>query len=217
MMLFVVVMLSLFALATSAKATAPSTFIPLSANSYSFTRGTPSNVVVDLYIDLGCSSTMDAWPVLTDVVKAYKDKVSFLFHVFPLPYHQQAFLLSKAAWTVQHFAGDDAAFVFFDTVFAKQPQIYNDATADKTYNEVIALIGTWATDGTNVTDSQYAVGMNKSNPVGQSVEMGARYMWKYSTLHDVFGTPLYFVNGVFVTEGLDTYDEWAQTLDSLVK
>jgi len=86
--------------------------IPLSSNEYSYTRGNPSSsIVVEMYIDLACSATMDAWPTLNEVVDAYSNDVFFEYHVFPLPYHQQAFILSKAASTVNYF-GDSASSVF---------------------------------------------------------------------------------------------------------
>ena len=73
----------------------------------------------------------------------------FRFHVFPLPYHQQAFLLSKAAETVD-FLGDSksSVFTYMDIVFANQDQIYTSSTADMTYNQVVDLIMPWATNGT---------------------------------------------------------------------
>ena len=62
----------------------------------------------------------------------------------------------------------------------KQPEIYNSATADMTYNQVIDLVGTWATSGliflcgisslylsicvilgTGITIAQYNEGMNR--------------------------------------------------------
>ena len=196
--------------------TTTSTLIPLSANSYSFTRGTPSPVVVDLYIDLACSDTQLVWSQLNDVVKTFKDRVQFHVHVFPLPYHQQAFLLSKAATIVKNYGGLDSAFIFMDTCFEYQSQIYNDATADLTYNQVISLISKWATNGTGVTTTQFYEGMNRSTAIGQQLEMNTRYMWKYSTLHEVFGTPLYYVNNEFVLDGLNTYEDWVATLTALL-
>ncbi len=193
------------------------TFIPLSSTSYSFSRGTPSLTTVDLYIDIGCSSTRDVWDILTSVVKKYKTQVSFLFHVFPLPYHQQSFILSKAATVVDHFKGTDATFTFMDTAFELQPQIYNDATANMTYNQVVSLVGEWAVNGTGLTPKQFQDGMDKSTPLGVSIEMSTRYMWKYSTLHNVFGTPLYYLNGVFVSDGLETEEDWTAALDNLLQ
>lgn len=77
---------------------------------------------------------------------------SFRFHVFPLPYHQQAFLLSKAAETVDYLGDSKSSvFTYMDTVFANQDQIYTSSTADMTYNQVVDLIMPWATNGKHLT------------------------------------------------------------------
>lgn len=70
--------------------------IPLSPSSYSYKIGNPaSNVIVEFFLDLGCSACLQSWPTLQKLVENYKDRVLFLYRVFPLPYHQQAFILSK--------------------------------------------------------------------------------------------------------------------------
>ena len=152
------------------------TMIPLSKTGYSYVRGNPSSpVTVELYIDLGCSSCLESWPTLTQVYKEYKSRVNFHYKIFPLPYHQQAFILSKGAGVVQHFgSSEEAVFNYFDTVFANQAQIYNSATAGMSYNQVIDLVAGFATAGTGVSQDQYYVGMNSSSSVGNSVEMSAR-------------------------------------------
>eukprot|EP01031_Cornospumella_fuschlensis_P052703 gene52703-64399_t len=113
------------------------TFIPLSKDGHAFHRGnTAALTTVEYFIDLSCSSCRDSWPLLSKVYETYKDRVHFLYRVFPLPYHQQGFILAKAAQVVSAYSSDsEAVFRFFDTCYAKQPAIYNSATADMTYNE----------------------------------------------------------------------------------
>lgn len=192
------------------------TFIPLSKDGHAFHRGnTASLTTVEYFIDLTCSACRESWPLLTQVYQEYKDKVHFMYRVFPLPYHQQGFILAKAAQVVQANGNSDAVFKFFDTAYIKQPAIYNSATADMTYNEVIKLVGDWATADTGVTLDQYYTGMNSSTPIGQQCEMNARYMWKYITLQDVFATPMFQVDGLKVG-GLNTFADWQSVLDPLV-
>ncbi len=154
--------------------------------------------------------------MLNQVVAEYSDRVNFLYRILPLPYHQQAFIVSKAASLVDYYSSSsDAVFTFMDTAYDQQPSIYNSATADMTYNQVVALVQSWAIDGTGVTKEQYAEGMNSSTTAGSSIEMNSRYMFKYSALHDIWATPVFAINGVKVL-GLDSYNLWAQTLDSLL-
>lgn len=186
--------------------------IPLSPSTYAFQRGNESSKInAAIFIDLSCSDTKAVWDTLNKVYDNYKGSVNFLYHVFPLPYHQYAFVLSKAAHVVDAYGDQGAVFHYFDTVFANQEQISNSATAGKTYDEMVAFIGKWATDGTGVTQEEYVQGMKNSN-----IEMNTRYMWKYCTLHSVFGTPLYSINGI-MDLGLTTYQQWANTLDGLIE
>ncbi len=171
--------------------------------------------MVEFYIDLSCSSCQSEWPTLNNVVKNYSDRVNFLYRIIPLPYHQQGFILSKAASVVNYYTSLDSVFTYFDTVYANQAQIYNSATADKTYNEVVSLVGEWATLNTGLNSKQYYEGMNQSTSIGSTCEMNTRYMFKYLTLHDVYATPTYSINGLKVM-GLDTYAQWANTLDTLL-
>lgn len=187
------------------------TAIPLSKDGWAFHRGNLAALTtVDLYIDLTCSSCRDSWPTLTRVYNSYKDKVHFKYHVFPLPYHQQAFITAKAAQVVSAYGTPDAVFTYFDTCYAKQPAIYNSATADMTYNEVVKLVGDWATTDTGVTSDQYYAGMSNS-----TYEMNARYQWKYTTLQGVYATPFTAIDGLKAM-GLDTFADWQAALNPLV-
>ena len=76
-----------------------------------------------------------------------------------------------------------------DTAFANQGDIYTSVTANMTYTEVVGMVELWATNGTGLTSEQYKIGMNSSTPEGETIEMNARYMFKFSTLHRAYGTP----------------------------
>lgn len=188
------------------------TAIPLSKTGYAFHRGNLASLTtVELYIDLTCSACRDSWPLLNKVYNTYKEKVHFFYRIFPLPYHQQAFITAKAAQVVSAYgSSSESVFTFFDTCYAKQPQIYNSATADMTYNEVVALVGGWATTDTGVTVDEYNTGMNNSTN-----EMNARYAWKYSTLQGIYATPFTAIDGLKAM-GLDTFADWQAALDPLV-
>ena len=191
------------------------TKIPLAPNARAFHRGNLTSVTtVDFFIDLTCSSCLDEWPLISQVYDAYKNDVHFLYHLFPLPYHQQGFIVNKAAQVVNYFGPQDAVFDFFDVAFKNQAQIYNSATADKTYNDVVSLVEPWVT-GLGITHNQYVDGMNSNTPVGSNIEMTARYFWKYTTLQGVFATPYFHIDGL-EAGGLDTFADWQAALDPLV-
>jgi hypothetical protein len=142
-----------------------------------------------------------------------------MYRIFPLPYHQQAFILSKAATLVNYYS-PDSVFVFMNSVFANQASVYNDATADMTYNEVVQMVAEWAINGTGVTSEQYKEGMSfvgggVNSDAATTIEMDTRYMFKFEGLHDAFATPFFHINGVSVL-GLDTVEQWKSTLDPLL-
>lgn len=199
----------------SVSATANS-MIPLQRTGYAYHRGNMSaTTTVEYFIDLTCSACMDSWSMLNQVYDTYKDRVHFMYRVFPLPYHQQGFIVAKASVVTFVFGKQDAVFTFMNTAYANQAQIYNSATANMTYNQVVDLVGTWAIEGTGVTKETYYTAMDSSNQIGSAVEMNTRYMWKYVTIQGVFATPLFNIDGLKVG-GLDTFDDWKAALDPLV-
>lgn len=192
------------------------TMIPLSKDGHAYHRGNTSSLtVVEYFIDLTCSACLDSWSTLTSVYNLYKDNVHFEYRVFPLPYHQQGFIVAKAAQVVYTLGADGAVFTFFDTAYANQPEIYNSATADMTYNEIVKLVSSWAVSGTGLTEEQYYIGMNSSTTIGSQCEMNTRYMWKYNCLQQAFATPSYQIDGLKVS-GLDTITDWQAALDPLL-
>jgi hypothetical protein len=142
--------------------------------------------------------------------------VHFEYRNFPLPYHQQGFILAKAAQVVKAYGSNsESLFTFFDTVFTNQAAIWNANTVDKTYNQVVSLVEDWAITNTGVTSSQYYNGMNSSTTIGSQCEMNARYMWKYNTIQGIFATPLFQIDGLKVGN-LNTIDDWKAVLEPLV-
>jgi hypothetical protein len=191
------------------------TGIPISRVDYSFSLGNLNSLVtVEFIIDLSCPATKDAWPVLSEVVTLYKDLVKFKIRILPLPYHQQAFILSKAASTVYYFEGDRAAIDFMNHAIEHQELFLNSATVDMSYNEVVKLAAGIATNGT-LTGEEYFEGMDSSTQAGSTIEAFTRYEWKYAVTHGYYGTPLYTINGLIVND-LSELDEWKEVLDPLV-
>lgn len=189
--------------------------IPLRGDHYAFQRGSASSSInVELFIDLTCSSCMYAWPVLQEVYQTYRSSVNFLYYNFPLPYHQQGFIVSKAVNLVNRYS-PVSVFKFMNHVIRNQRSIYNSATEDKTYVQVINLVEKWVTESTSVTPAQFKEGMSMQTSSGKAIEMNTRYMFKYCAIHGVSGTPQYKINGIDVM-GLDSIEEWRGALDPLV-
>jgi hypothetical protein len=188
--MFKSITLALTFLASSAMAATPYISpIPLSKTGYAFSRGdTTSDVTIDLWIDLGCSDCMNEWPLLTEVYSQYESKVKFSYHLFPLPYHQFAFLLNKSVFAVGLVsAEEDDVFKFIDAAYLPENQalVYNSVTADTTYNEMLQIVGGWVANSTSVDFSTYLDAMANNG----DAEMNTRYSFKASALAAVYGTP----------------------------
>ena len=193
------------------------TGIPVSRTDYSYQLGAPASLVtVEFTIDLGCSDTADKWALLTEVVDAYSEEVHFKIRILPLPYHQQSYLLSKAASCIYYYMGDRSAIDYMNSIIENQEKFLNSNTADMTYNDVVKLIAQAAVNGTGLTEEQYYEGMDARTTAGNTIEAFTRYEWKYSVIHGMFGTPMYTINGL-VMEGLETMVQWQEALNPLVK
>ena len=210
---FVFVLASLLAFSLSQET---QTGIPISRVDYSFPLGNMNSLVtVEFVIDLTCSATKDAWPILSEVVALYKDSVKFKIRILPLPYHQQAFILSKAASTVYYYEGDRPAIDFMNDAFDHQDMFLNSATENMSYNDVVKLVAGVATNG-SLSGEEYFEGMSPATDAGATIEAFTRYEWKYAVSHGFYATPLYTINGLIVND-LSELDEWKEVLDPLVK
>ena len=105
---------------------------------------------------------------LSEVVALYKDLVKFKIRILPLPYHQNSFILSKAASTVYYFEGDRPAIDFMNDALAHQEMFLNSATADMSYNDVVNLVAGVATNG-SLSGEEYFEGMDIRTDAGATI------------------------------------------------
>ncbi len=216
--LIVSVLLSvlLIALHSHVVSATANTMIPLTKDGHAYHRGNLSaKTVVEIFFDLTCPTCLSHWPTLTKVYETYKDTVHFEYRLFPIPSHQQGFIVAKAAQLVQQLGNPDAVYTFFDTAFANQALVTTENTYDTTYNEVVKIVADWAVQGTGVTTEKYYLGMNSNTPVGSQIEMETRYMWKQACIEGAFVAPMTQIDGLKVS-GLDTFEDWQAVLDPLV-
>eukprot|EP00752_Nemacystus_decipiens_P007426 g6638.t2 len=150
----------------------------------------------------------------TKVVEAYGHQAEFLYRLFPLPYHRNAFTAAKAAKVVRLYSNsNDETGSFLTAVFEGQDRISNDATEDMTQYEIEAVLAEWVTSTTGVSMDAFNTGMSDDD-----VEAQSRIQFKYGCLHGVFGTPQVFVGGVWAEnlDGEETFQDWQDLLEPLV-
>ncbi|CAM9646283.1 unnamed protein product [Ectocarpus sp. 12 AP-2014] len=171
---------------------------------------------VEVYLDLACSDCALAWPVMNRVAKAYGDRTEFLYRLFPLPYHNNAFKAAKAAKTIQLYSrssGDASIASFFTEVFIGQDEISNDSTELMTQPQIEAILEPWAISSSGISADNFHMGMADAE-----VEIHTRNQFKYGCLHGVDGTPQVYIGGILAS-GLDgdaTFQDWQDILDPLL-
>lgn len=52
-------------------------------------------IQVEIYLDLACSDCKAAWPTIMQAAKEFGRGAEFIFRLFPLPYHSNAFTAAQ--------------------------------------------------------------------------------------------------------------------------
>ncbi|KAL6650463.1 hypothetical protein ACP70R_009388 [Stipagrostis hirtigluma subsp. patula] len=171
-------------------------------------------VVVEAFFDPVCPDSRDAWPPLKTAVEHYGSRASIVVHLFPLPYHSNAFIACRSVHTVNKL---NPAFVYplLERFFKYQEGYYNQPTYSKsgatvveevTNNVVAPIIG-------EANLGAYKAGFNDSQS-----DQAVRISFKNGCARGVTGTPYFFVNGIPLSDSgsaLD-YNTWISILDPLV-
>lgn len=180
-----------------------------------FTQGSADAATkIEVYLDLACSDCALSWPVVSQVAEVYGHNAEFLYRLFPLPYHRNAFTAAKAAKVVGLYSdSDDDTASFVTAVYDGQDRISNDATEDATQSQIEAILAEWATSATGISAAAFDMGMADSG-----IETQTRSQFKYGCFHGVFGTPQVFIGGVLADnlDGEATFQDWQELLEPLL-
>ncbi len=84
-------------------------------------------IILFLYYDCLCYSSMKAaWPTIQQVISNYGSQMNFIVHMFPLPYHRNAFYATQAGLVIASAKGEASWFKYLNMVFANQDREYQD-------------------------------------------------------------------------------------------
>lgn len=181
-------------------------------------------IILEGYFDLLCSDCKAAWPTVKNVMAAYNESVVLRVHTFPLPYHQNAFIVNQGAHVVANLTAssrdgeaDYAFFKYLEMAFKFQNMFLNAETADKSPNVVISDLANLAEKELGDAYPEVTADAMVAGLANGDLNEATRVSWKYSASQGVSGTPTFMVNGVRVTAGSDTTEkEWKEFLDPLV-
>ena len=209
-------MLSLLSLAVVVAATP----IPTGGyDGYWSPPSTPEKVNLEIFTDLLCDDCKAAWPTMTAVRAHYNSSLIFGLHVFPLPYHRNAFYAAQAARALKSLTQSDAAVwkwagQLYGDAEPNQNAFLNDATANMTGDAVIAAFASLATRVAGTSAVDFVPKMQW----GTKEDGAARASWKYGASRGVTGTPTFLLNGVAVADATPswTLDDWTKVIDPLL-
>ncbi|XP_060067118.1 uncharacterized protein LOC132547376 [Ylistrum balloti] len=189
--------------------------IPIPSKPLGFTYGlgkTSAPIQLSAYLGPLCPDSQNAWPNLLKVADYYgADRVRFITHLFPLPYHRNSFLAAKGAQIVDVLSTGNYTYHWIGAVYDNIEKFSNDVTHDKTEKDVQDLFASLATNlklsGPKFND------MYKDS----AIEESTRLDWKYTATRGVAWTPAFMINDVMIqAEPTWTLDDWKKVIDGLL-
>ncbi|KAL9238132.1 hypothetical protein vseg_012602 [Gypsophila vaccaria] len=173
----------------------------------------PNNILIEAFFDPVCPDSRDAWPPLKQALLHYGSRLSLTLHPFPLPYHDNAFVTSRALHIVNGL-NSSATYPLWESFFANQARFYNSETANISRPEVVNRIVDLVVKVAGHT--QYSA--IKSGFKDRKTDLKTRISFKYGCSRGVFGTPFFYVNGFLLPDGgspID-YNGWRKIIDPLI-
>jgi hypothetical protein len=183
-------------------------------------------ILLEVFFDHLCPDSKAAWPVLQQVTQAYPTQLQLIVHIFPLPYHRNAFFAAQSGLVIQSSLGDSAWWKWLDAVFQYQDNFgtptTNNITGADVYDEFSKLavpLGISEADFMNgeSTKKFFVLNFFQGVQYGNQFDWNTRVAWKFATTRGVYGTPVFFVNGVqFPADSTWTLQQWQGFINSLL-
>lgn len=178
-------------------------------------NGANSDALIHLDVHLGplCPDSGVTFPVVKQVAEHYgKDNLKLTVHMFPLPYHQQAFLTAIGAHVVEKFGnGNVTVYDWFETIYSHLDVLSNAATANMTTHDVISLLSNFASS-LGIPTNDFLTGMQS-----RELDRMTRAAWKYSCTRSVASTPTFFLNDIpIAADQTWTWIDWKRVIDPLL-
>ncbi|KAG6776615.1 hypothetical protein D5086_011659 [Populus alba] len=179
---------------------------------YENRQGDLDSILVEAFFDPVCPDSRDSWPPLKEALKHYGSRVWLVVHLLPLPYHDNAFVSSRALH-IANTLNSSFTFPLLEEFFKHQEKFYNAKTSNLSKTSIVEEIVKFATVAVgNSYSSAFESGFND-----RQTDLKTRVSFKYSTSRGVFGTPFFFVNGFVLPDAgspLD-YNGWRSIIDPL--
>jgi len=171
----------------------------------------PATVVFEVMLDLACPDSYAAWMDLKQLRQTYgAGDLAILIHIYELPYHRNAWVLSKGFSFVRE-RKPEKLIPYVDLVYANLP-LFSTANTISLNDKQVKL------NLANLTTQLGISGVEFVSNV-DSYETDVRESWKYAARRGVAGTPWYFVNGVDLALNANSrvnFNSWKTFIDGLL-
>lgn len=160
------------------------------------TGKTDAKVVLIEYSDFQCPACETYYPVVKEVVDAYKDKIAFVYRHFPLPQHTKAMPAARAA---EAAGAQDKFWEYHDMLFEKQDEWVNAPDPKTFFTQYARSLG--------LDTAKFDAAMNggdSNTEVRRDYQSGAKV--------GVNSTPTFFLNGTKLSVA-PTVDAFTAELD----
>ncbi|XP_065880228.1 uncharacterized protein [Euphorbia lathyris] len=171
------------------------------------------SILIEAFFDPVCPDSRDSWPPLKQILHHYGSRTSFLLHLLPLPYHDNAFVTSRALH-IANSLNASSTFPLLERFFKYQERFYNAQTRNLSRVSVVKKIVKFAAH--EVGNSYYSAIESGFND--RRTDLKTRVSFKFSASRGVYGTPMFYVNGFVLPDAgspLD-YNGWRKIIDPLV-
>ena len=192
--------------------------IPTRPEGYLY-KASPKKVIrIDVFEDLLCSACRAFDPVFKSFLDSYTvngdavtDYVEVYFHMFPLPYHNHAFFISRLApYIYEKTQCGTAVAEFASWALDNQDRWLSGGVKDMTEPQILDDICTAFTD--HFSEHGYTKSSCLSAIQDRKYELLTRTSWKFATYNRVNGTPTVHLNGVALDEPPFEVAAWAEFL-----
>lgn len=176
--------------------------------------GDADSILIEAFYDPVCPDSRDSWPPLKRALHYYGSRTSLVVHLLPLPYHDNAFVASRALH-IANILNTSSTFPLLERFYEHQERFYNAQTRNLSRASVVKEIVKFATAA--VGNSYYSAIESGFND--RKTDLKTRVSFKYSASRGVFGTPTFYVNGFALPDSgsaLD-YKGWRSIIDPLIK
>ncbi|XP_010416509.1 PREDICTED: uncharacterized protein LOC104702353 [Camelina sativa] len=177
-------------------------------------RFDPNTILIEAFFDPVCPDSRDSWPPLKQALHHYGSRVALLLHLLPLPYHDNAYVTSRALHIV-NTKNANATFCLLEGFFKHQTMFYNAQTQLLSRPEVVEKI---VQLGTGTLGNSYQ-SVLKSGFSDKKSDRATRVSFKYSASRGVYGTPTFYVNGFVLSDTAypSNFGGWKKIIDPLVQ